>query len=39
MSTKALQLLATDGVSDERTRAIRESAEQKIAKLKGHGKK
>ncbi len=38
MSTKALQVLAADRVSDERTRAIRESAEQKIAKLKGGGK-
>lgn len=39
VSTKALQMLATDRVSDERTRAIRESAEQKIAKLNGNGKK
>jgi dienelactone hydrolase len=35
MSEKALELLPKDRVSDERKKAIRESAEQKIAKLKG----
>ena len=34
MSEKALELLAKDGSSDERKKAIRDSAEQKIAKLK-----
>ena len=38
-SEKALTLLADDRVSDERKKAIRESAEQKIAKLKGTDKK
>jgi tetratricopeptide (TPR) repeat protein len=35
MSERALELLAKDRSSDERKKAIRESAEQKIAKLKG----
>jgi tetratricopeptide (TPR) repeat protein len=35
MSEKALELLPKDRVSDARKNAIRESAEQKIAKLKG----
>jgi dienelactone hydrolase len=39
MSEKALELLAKDPSSDERKKAIRESAEQKIAKLKGAEKK
>jgi tetratricopeptide (TPR) repeat protein len=34
-SEKALELLAKDGSDDNRKKAIRESAEQKIAKLKG----
>jgi hypothetical protein len=34
MSEKALELLAKDGSSNERKKAIRDSAEQKIAKLK-----
>ena len=38
MSEKALELLPKDRVSDERKKAIRESAEQKIAKLKGKTK-
>jgi dienelactone hydrolase len=39
MSEKALELLPKDRSSEERKKAIRESAEQKIAKLKGEGKK
>lgn len=35
MSEKALEMLAKDQSSEERKQAIRESAEQKIAKLKG----
>jgi dienelactone hydrolase len=35
MSEKALELLPKDPSSEERKKAIRESAEQKIAKLKG----
>jgi dienelactone hydrolase len=35
MSERALELLAKDPSDDERKKAIRESAEQKIAKLKG----
>ena len=37
-SQKALELLAKDPVSEERKRAVRESAEGRIAKLKGSGK-
>ena len=38
MSERALELLAKDRSSEDRKKAIRESAEQKIAKLKGkHG--
>jgi dienelactone hydrolase len=39
MSEKALELLAKDPSSEARKRAIRDSAEQKIAKLKGDVKK
>jgi dienelactone hydrolase len=39
MSEKALELLPKDRSSEERKKAIRESAEQKIAKLKGEVKK
>lgn len=39
MSEKALELLPKDRSSDARKKAIRESAEQKIAKLKGNEKK
>ena len=39
MSEKALELLAKDPSSEDRKKAIRESAEQKIAKLKGEVKK
>ena len=39
MSEKALEMLAKDKSSDERKKAIRDSAEQKIAKLKGAEKK
>jgi hypothetical protein len=35
MSEKALELLPKDRVGEARKQAIRESAEQKIAKLKG----
>jgi pimeloyl-ACP methyl ester carboxylesterase len=38
MSEKALEMLAKDPGSDERKQAIRESAEAKIAKLKGADK-
>ena len=37
-SQKALELLAKDPVSEERKRAVRESAEGRIAKLKGNDK-
>ena len=39
MSEKALELLPKDRSNDARKNAIRESAEQKIAKLKGEAKK
>lgn len=39
MSEKALEILPKDRSSEERKKAIRESAEQKIAKLKGDVKK
>ena len=39
MSERALELLAKDRGSEDRKKAIRESAEQKIAKLKGEAKK
>jgi dienelactone hydrolase len=39
MSEKALELLPKDRSSEERKKAIRESAEQKIAKLKGESRK
>lgn len=39
MSEKALELLPKDSSNEELKRAIRESAEQKIAKLKGQDKK
>jgi tetratricopeptide (TPR) repeat protein len=39
MSEKALEVLAKDPSSEDRKKAIRESAEQKIAKLKGGEKK
>jgi tetratricopeptide (TPR) repeat protein len=39
MSERALELLAKDPSSEDRKKAIRESAEQKIAKLKGEVKK
>lgn len=39
MSEKALELLPKDRSSEDRKKAIRESAEQKIAKLKGNEKK
>lgn len=39
MSERALELLPKDRISDEAKKAIRESAEQKIAKLKGEPKK
>jgi dienelactone hydrolase len=39
MSQRALELLPKDRSSEERKNAIRESAEQKIAKLKGEVKK
>ena len=39
MSERALELLAKDRSSEDRKKAIRESAEQKIAKLKGKTKK
>jgi dienelactone hydrolase len=39
MSEKALELLPKDRSTEERKNAIRESAEQKIAKLKGEVKK
>jgi tetratricopeptide (TPR) repeat protein len=38
MSEKTLELLPKDRSSEERKKAIRESAEQKIAKLKGQVK-
>ena len=38
-SEKAIALLATDDVDDDRKKAIRESAEQKIATIKGQKKK
>jgi hypothetical protein len=38
-SERALALLANDRGDEARKKAIRESAEQKIAKLKGTGKK
>jgi dienelactone hydrolase len=38
MSERALELLAKDPSSEDRKKAIRESAEQKIAKLKGEVK-
>ena len=38
-SEKAIALLATDTVDDNRKKAIRDSAEQKIAKIKGGPKK
>ena len=34
-SEKAIELLAKDRAGEDRKKAIRESAEQKIAKLKG----
>ena len=37
MSEKAIELLPKDRSTEERKKAIRESAEQKIAKLKGKG--
>ena len=39
MSEKALEVLPKDRSTEERKKAIRESAEQKIAKLKGEIKK
>jgi hypothetical protein len=38
MSERALELLPKDRISDAAKKAIRESAEQKIAKLKGAAK-
>ena len=38
-SEKAIALLATDASDDNRKKVIRDSAEQKIAKIKGSGKK
>jgi hypothetical protein len=35
-SQKAIEMLPTDPVSDNRKKAIRDSAEEKIAKLKGN---
>ncbi len=39
MSERALEMLDKDKISDDRKKAIRDSAEQKIAKLKGADKK
>ena len=37
-SRKAIEMLAGDKANDDRKKAIRASAEEKIAKLKGDGK-